>query len=256
MRKKNEMTEFPWILIPLFFLISVVYTSVGLGGGSSYVAVLVLLGLPLVKIPPIVLFLNILAASVALYRFSKKGYFVTKIVLPFLVSSIPATFFSSYWRPDERVLSLIFAGALLLVSLALFFKKKDVKRRISLGQKSTLAVSFLLGALLGFLAGVMGIGGGVFLGPVLLLIGMASPKQVAAICSAFVLVNSVVGLVSHSLSGGVDFLALGVIGLAVFAGAQIGSFLGSEKFSPLVLQRIFAVLLLSASLMLGFGVLA
>jgi len=219
------------------------------------VALFILFGIPLAKIPPIALFLNITVASVALYKFSKRGYFVPKLVFPFLFASIPATFFGARWHPDEKVLSIIFAVALFFIALTLFFKKKEAKARFSMEKKTTWLVSLFLGALLGFLAGIMGIGGGVFLGPVLLLIGFASPKYVAGICSAFVLVNSVVGLGSHYLQGRVDFSVLFFLGFVVFAGAQVGSFLGTRKFSPLLLQRIFAFILLAVSLKLGIGIL-
>lgn len=218
-------------------------------------ALFILFGIPLAKIPPIVLFFNITAASVALYRFSKRGYFVPKLVFPFLFASIPATFFGAWWHPDERLLSLIFAAALFSIALILLLKKQEVKARFSMDKKATWLVSLFLGAFLGFLAGIMGIGGGVFLGPVLLLIGFASPKYIAGICSAFVLVNSAVGLLSHSLQGRVDLSALLFLGLAVFMGAQVGSFLGTRKFSPLLLQRIFALILLAVSLKLGVGIL-
>ncbi len=218
-------------------------------------ALFILFGIPLAKIPPIVLFFNITAASVALYRFSKRGYFVPKLVFPFLFASIPATFFGAWWHPDERLLSLIFAAALFSVALILLLKKKEVKARFAMDKKTTWLVSLFLGAFLGFLAGIMGIGGGIFLGPVLLLIGFASPKYVAGICSAFVLVNSAVGLLSHSLQGRVDLSALLFLGFAVFLGAQVGSFLGARKFSPLLLQRIFALILLAVSLKLGVGIL-
>ena len=244
-----------WILAPILFFIALAYTSVGLGGGSSYWASLYLFGIPSTTIPPIVLFFNIIAASVALYKFGKKGYFVPKLVSPFLFASIPATFFGARWHPDEKVLSIIFAVILFFIALILIFKKKEAKVRFSLDKKTTWVLSFFLGALLGFLAGIMGIGGGVFLGPVLLLIGFASPKYVAGTCSAFVLVNSVVGLGSHYLQGTVDFSVLLFLGLAVFAGAQVGSFLGARKFSPLLLQRIFAFILLAVSLKLGVGIL-
>lgn len=218
-------------------------------------ALFILFGIPLAKIPPIALFLNITVASVALYKFSKRGYFVPKLVFPFLLASIPATFFGAQWHPDEKVLSVIFAVALFFIALTLFFKKKEAKARFSMDKKTTWLFSLFLGALLGFLAGIMGIGGGVFLGPVLLLIGFASPKYVAGICSAFVLVNSVVGLGSHYLQGRVDFSVLFFLGFVVFAGAQVGSFLGTRKFSPLLLQRIFAFILLAVSLKLGIGIL-
>jgi len=243
-----------WILAPLLFLIALAYSSVGLGGGSSYVALFILFGIPLAEIPPFALFFNITVASVALYKFNKRGYFVPKLVFPFLLASIPATFFGAWWHPDEKLLSLIFATARFSIALILLLKKKEVKARFSLDKKTTWVLSFFLGGFLGFLAGIMGIGGGVFLGPVLLLIGFASPKNIAGICSAFVLVNSVVGLLSHSLQGRVDLSVLFFLGLVVFAGAQVGSFLGTRKFSPLLLQRIFAFILLAVSLKLGIGI--
>lgn len=249
------MSEIFWILIPLLFVVSLAYTSVGLGGGSSYIALLYLFGIPLAKIPPLVLFFNTTAASVALYRFGKRGYFVPELVFPFLLSSIPATYFGAQLRPNEQILSLIFAATLFSVALILIFKKEEVRARVSLNRRKVWCVSFFLGAFLGFLAGIMGIGGGVFLGPVLLLTGLSSPKYVAGTCSAFVLVNSVVGLISHYLLGRVDFSVLFLLGLAVFAGGQAGSFLGTRKFSPLLLQRIFAFILLAVSLKLGIGIL-
>ncbi len=114
------MPENFWILIPILFFVALAYTSVGLGGGSSYWAALYLFGIPSITIPPIVLFFNIIAASVALYKFSKKGYFVPKLVFPFLFASIPATFFGARWHPDEKVLSIIFAAAFVFIAFTLF----------------------------------------------------------------------------------------------------------------------------------------
>jgi uncharacterized membrane protein YfcA len=249
------MSELFWILVPLFLFISLAYTSVGLGGGSSYLALLSLFGIPLAEIPPIALFCNIIAASVAFYRFRKRGHFFPKLVLPFLLASVPATFVGAQLTLDEKILSVIFAVVLFLIALLVLFKKKEVKPRLTLDGKITWLISFPLGALLGFLAGSMGIGGGVFLGPVLLLVGLASSREAASACSAFVLVNSVVGLISHYFKGGVNFSVLFFLGFAVFIGAQIGSFLGAKKFSPLLLQRIFAFFLLAVSFKLGIGIL-
>lgn len=249
------MPEIIFWLAPVLFFISMAYTSVGLGGGSSYVAFLYLFGIPLAKIPAMALFFNITAASTAVYKFGREGYLKPRLVLPFLVASVPATFFAARLDLEERVLSLIFALVLFFISLFLIFKKKASEPRFHLKKKTNFLISFLLGALLGFLAGLMGIGGGVFLGPVMLLIGLVSPHYVAGTCSAFVLVNSTVGLFSHYLQGNVDFSVLLLLGIVVFGGARLGSFLGSKKFSPLLLQRIFAVFLLVASLKMGIGVL-
>lgn len=244
-----------WWLIPALFGIALAYSSVGLGGGSSYIAILYLFGLPLAKIPPIALFFNITAASVAVYRFGRQGYIRPRLTLPFLAASVPATFLAARWHPDDATLSLIMGVVLVCVALVLFFKKGEVKPRFSLEEKGFFVLAFGLGALMGALAGVMGIGGGVFLGPAMLLTGLAGPKMVAGTCSAFVLVNSAVGLFSHFLQGRVDMTALLALGIAVFAGAQIGSFLGTRKFSPLVLQRIFGVFLLIIGLRLGMEIL-
>jgi uncharacterized membrane protein YfcA len=244
-----------WILAPILFFIALVYTSVGLGGGSSYVALLILFGIPLAEIPPIALFFNITAASVAFYKFYKEGYFIPKLVFPFLVASIPATFFGARLNLGDKALSSIFAIVLFLMAVIILYKKKEVKASLSFDKRTTWLIAIGLGAILGFLAGIMGIGGGIFLGPVLLLIGLASSKQAAGACSAFVLVNSAVGLISHTLQGNVDFSVLFFLGVAVFVGAQVGSFLGTRKFSPLLLQRIFAFILLAVSLKLGIGIL-
>ncbi len=117
-------------------------------------------------------------------------------------------------------------------------------------------IRLLLGAILGFLAGLVGIGGGIFLGPILLLVGFASPKYIAGICSAFVLVNSIVGLTVHYFHGGVELSVILLLGIVVFVGAQAGSFLGTKKFSPILVQRIVAVILMVVSLKLGVGAIS
>ncbi len=249
------MSDIFWILVPLFLFISLAYTSVGLGGGSAYVALLSLFGISLAEIPPIALFLNIIAASIAFYRFRKGGHFSPKLIFPFLIASIPATYIGAQLILDEKILSIIFTVILFLIALLILFKKKEVKTRLTLDRKTTWLISLSLGALLGFFAGTIGIGGGVFLGPILLLLGLASSKEAASACSAFVIVNSVVGLFSHYFKGGIDFSVLFFLGFAVFVGAQIGSFLGAKKFSPLLLQRIFAFILLGVSFKLGMSIL-
>jgi uncharacterized membrane protein YfcA len=248
------MTETLWILIPLLFLVSLVYSSVGLGGGSSYVAIFSLFGLPLARIPPIALFLNIIVATIALIRFKNRGYLKLNLVMPLLIGSIPATYLGARWQPDEKILSVIFAVVLFVVSLLLFSKSKEIKTRFTLNTQSFWLLSFALGGALGYLAGVMGIGGGIFLGPILLLIGFSSPRHIAGTCSAFVLVNSSVGLFSHFLRGNVEFSSLLFLGVAVFVGGHIGAFLGSRKVSPVAIQRIMALLLFAVSVKLGMEI--
>jgi hypothetical protein len=248
------MTETLWVLVPLLFLVSFVYSSVGLGGGSSYVAIFSLFGLPLAKIPPIALFLNIIVATIALVRFKNQGYLKLNLVLPLLIGSIPATYLGARWQPDEKVLSVIFAFVLFVISLLLFSKSKEIKTRFTFNKQSFWFLTFALGGVLGYLAGVMGIGGGIVLGPILLLVGFSSPRHIAGTCSAFVLVNSSVGLFSHFLKGNVEFSSLLFLGVAVFVGGNIGAFLGSRKVSPVAIQRIMALLLFAVSVKLGLEI--
>ena len=249
------MTEGGLILAPIVFLIALVYSSVGLGGGSSYVAVFSLFGMPLTKIPPIALFLNIVVASISLARFNKHGYVKPNVILPLLAASLPATYLGARWRPDERILSLVFALVLISISFLLFFRFKSATHKFRSSASHSWQLSLLLGAMLGFLAGVMGIGGGIFLGPVLLVIGFSSTKHVAGICSAFVLSNSLIGLATHFLYGNVNLASLLLLGIAVFLGGLIGSLVGVRIVSPSLLRRVVAVLLFFVSIKLAMGAL-
>lgn len=249
--ERPEPMDVLWILSPILFLVALVYSSVGLGGGSSYVTILYLFGIPLTQIPPVALFLNIIVTSVALIRFGGQGYFRPRLVIPFLVGSVPAAYIGARWRIEEQILSLVFGVILFLIALVLLFKKQEIQMKAPPAGKAWLGFSVSVGALFGLMAGVMGIGGGVFLGPILLLLGLASPKVVAATCSAFILVNSAVGLLSHAIQGRVEPSMLFILGIAVFLGGEVGSFLGTRKFPALWVQRIFAFLLLGVSLKLS-----
>jgi len=243
-----------WILAAALFLISLLYTSAGLAGGSSYIALLYFFGIPLTEIPPLALFLNIIASSVAMYKFMRAGYFIPKFVFALLAASLPATYFGAQLNLDQKTLSLLFVIILFSISFLILFNKKEVKPRFSASKQRAWLALFFIGAFSGFTAGVMGIGGGIFLGPTMLFMRLASPKQVASTCSVLILANSFVGLISHGLRDRSEFCILLISGLAVFGGAQIGAFLGIKKFSPLFLQKIFALLLLAASLKLGFEI--
>ncbi len=218
-------------------------------------AFLYLFGIPLASIPPIALFFNITASSVAFYRFNKQGYVIPRKIIPFLLTSVPATFIGARLNLNEDILSIIFAAVLVSISVILMFRKKKSETKFFVSKHMNLMVPSILGVVFGFLAGFMGIGGGIFLGPILLLIGYSSSKYIASICSAFVLVNSCVGLTVHYFKGRVDMSPILLLGLVVFLGAQVGSFLGTKKFSSIMVQRIVAVILILVSLKLGLGVL-
>lgn len=242
------------LIAPAIFLSSLAYSSVGLGGGSAYIAILYLFRMPITSIPALSLFFNITASSTALWRFGKEGYLNGGLALPFVISSVPFAFLGASLRLDDKTLSLVLAGSLALVSLLLFTRKPLILLRSPLKRKTFFLLALLVGATLGFLAAITGIGGGIFLAPILFLTGLGSARVVAATCSLFVLANSAAGFLAHSLHGRVEFSPLLYLGIAVLLGAQVGSFLGARKFSSPVLRKIFAGLLLTVSLKIGMEV--
>lgn len=224
------------MLIPVFFGISFIYSSVGFGGGSSYIAILVLAGTSLVLVPPISLVLNIIVAGIALFNFARAGHLSLRFALPFL-SSIPFAFFAGTVQLPQNNLSVIFIIALFTASVALLIsgiKKIESQpnrvRRTNLNQKQLLAVSVPIGAGLGTLAGLVGIGGGIWLSPLLILTGISDTKKTAATASVFIVTNSIAGLIGHSIKSVPDISLLIPLAVTVLVGGIIGSKLGAFRF--------------------------
>jgi len=238
-----------FLLLPsAFFLIATVYAAVGLGGGSAYLALLALAGLPYETIPPTALLLNVIVAGISFLSYRREGYFSPRLLLPFALTSIPAAFLGGLIPVSERAFAILLSAVLVLAALRIFVVRGALRPRRS--GHWILGVGLPIGALLGLLAGIVGFGGGIFLSPVLLLGGWAGAKEAAATTSAFVALNSISGLLARSFKGLPTFSGMEVVpllALAVFLGGQLGSQLGSRRLSPLALQRIFALLLLAAA---------
>lgn len=232
----NEIALF--YIAPLFFGISFFYSSVGFGGGSSYIAILVLLGISLFAVPPIAQILNIIVAGMAMISFAKAKHLSLKFALPFL-SSVPFAFFAGTITLPQQHLALIFVLALFAASAALllsggrrrFKKSQEIRANGSkpLDTRMIMLIGIPTGALLGLVAGIVGIGGGIWLSPLLILTGMADPKRAAATSSIFIVANSVSGFLGQSVSKPVDFAFLLPLALVVLGGGLIGSRLGALR---------------------------
>ena len=224
------------ILIPLFFAISFIYSSVGFAGGSSYIAILVLVGVNLFTIPPVSLALNIVVASIALFNYLRAGHLSLRISVPLLIS-VPFAFIGGSTVLPEKILILIFVIALFSASAVLLLSGNKIKKRQEKIRKLNLSLSRLslitlpIGAVLGTVSGLVGIGGGIWLSPILILTGLANPKNAAASASLFILTNSVSGLVVHSITKQVDFALILPLALVVLLGGFLGSRLGAFKLS-------------------------
>ncbi len=225
-------------IAPLFFGISFIYSSVGFGGGSSYIAILVLFGISLFAVPPAAQILNMIVASIAMLSYAKAKHLSLKFSVPFL-SSVPFAFFAGTIALPEQHLALIFVLALFAASAALLLsgirgkfgklRVGNVKGRMLWDIRKTVLVGIPAGAILGLVAGLVGIGGGIWLSPLLILSGMADPKRAAATSSLFIVANSVAGFFGQSVSKPVDFTILLPLALVVLAGGVIGSRLGALR---------------------------
>ncbi len=247
-------------IAPLFFGVSFIYSSVGFGGGSSYIAILVLFGVSLFTVPPIALVLNIIVAGIAMINFARLGHLSLKFALPFL-SSVPFAYFAGTIILPAQQLALIFVVALFAASAALLVSGKRNRfnvvqakaKELRLDQMKKIAlIGIPAGAAMGLVAGIVGIGGGIWLSPLLILTGMADPKRAAATSSLFILANSISGFFGQSISKPVDLSLLVPLAIIVLAGALIGSRFGAVKLDHDKIRMIVGAVVAVAGINLMF----
>jgi uncharacterized membrane protein YfcA len=250
------------VLVPLFFAISFVYSSVGFGGASSYTAILILAGISIFSVPPISLVLNIIVSCMAFLSYIKAQYFSPKLSLPFL-SSIPFAFYTGQMILPQKTLTIIFIITLFAASAALLTSKRatknqqesETKRSTNLNYIKMAIIGIPIGALLGSVAGLIGIGGGIWLSPLLILTGLANPKQSAATASLFILTNSMSGFAAQSISKPLDLYFLLPLACVVLAGGIIGSRLGAFRFDHDKIRMIIGAIVAVAAINLTIKLL-
>ena len=256
----NDLTLL--LLVPLFFAISFVYSSVGFGGASSYTAILILAGISIFSVPPISLVLNMIVSCMAFLSYIKAQYFSPKLSLPFL-SSIPFAFYTGQMILPQKTLTIIFIITLFAASAALLTSKRatknqqesETKRSTNLNYIKMAIIGIPIGALLGSVAGLIGIGGGIWLSPLLILTGLANPKQSAATASLFILTNSISGFAAQSISKPLDLYFLFPLACVVLAGGIIGSRLGAFRFDHDKIRMIIGAIVAVAAINLTIKLL-
>ena len=237
------------ILTGLFLLVAAAYSSVGFGGGSTYNALLILSGTDFRLVPAIALTCNILVVSGGVYHYSRAGVLSIGKLLPFIVLSIPMAWLGGRVAVSEQIfigllgLSLLVAAAQMLLG---------PNRPVTSSDHSPLRYWLLAapsGGLIGLLAGITGIGGGIFLAPIIYFFQLAPARTVAGITSGFILVNSIAGLAGQMMKAG-DYSPLQgwmqawPLFIAVVIGGQVGSHLGAYKIPESWIKRLTAVLML------------
>jgi uncharacterized membrane protein YfcA len=231
----------------LLFIVALLYASVGHGGASGYLALMALYGFAPEVMKPTALILNLFVSLTSFLLFLKGGHFKWKLFLPFALASIPMSFLGGTIALDAHIYKKVL-GILLLFPVLRFFvypntADKDLK-------KSNMIMSLVIGAVIGFLSGLIGIGGGILLSPILLLLAWSNQKQTAAVSALFIFVNSIAGLagqLSHGIKLEPQMLSFVVV---AFVGGLAGAWLGSLKFNQQVLKYTLAVVLFMASVKL------
>lgn len=238
------MTD-PTLFAIVFFFVALLYSSVGLGGGSSYTAILAIAGVQNAIIPTTSLTLNVIVTGLALASFSRAGYFRPKLIVPLLLASMPMAFLGGQLALPERVFQWLLLGTLVAVAARIYLVG-ELHSGFELAAGGRLAVCLALGAVLGFVAGAVGIGGGIYLVPVLIFLNLASEREAATAGAVFILLNSLAGLVPRLQTGLLDPLWLLPLSIAVLLGGVLGSYLGSVRFRPRTVQKTLGVVVLLA----------
>ena len=244
----------PLYFIALFFVVAALYAAVGFGGGSTYNALLVLNGTDYRILPAIALACNIVVVSGGVWRFSREKLLDSKALLPFLLASVPAAWIGG-WLPVSETVFIGLLGGALFISGARLLLQRDFVLEAHDKRSVSLWLAGLTGGGIGFLSGLVGIGGGIFLAPVLYSLRWDTPRKIAAACSLFILVNSLAGLSGQVMKlsdNQLLSLALPYWPLlpAVFLGGQIGSWMASKQFNPAILKRLTAALILYVAIRL------
>ncbi len=232
-----------------FFVTAILYAAVGFGGGSTYNALLVLSGTDYRILPSLALACNILVVTGGVIRFWRSGHISLKRLAPFLIASIPAALIGGRIPISETIFVGLLGGALLLSGLRLAFQPSPSSTDDATSTSTNPALSLTVGGTIGLISGLVGIGGGIFLAPILYLTRWGTPRQIAAACSVFILANSLSGLTGQIIKlSDTAVLSLAKpywpLLLCVFVGGQLGSWLATERLSPRIIKRLTAILIL------------
>ena len=245
------------ILSILFFVTAILYSSVGFGGGSTYLALLLIWGIPYYIFPVIALLCNIIVVSGNSYNYIRAGNYNYKLLIPFLIGSIPFAFFGGTLKIDKEIFEIILFFVLSIAGVLLLINNKSYQNNNLIIKKTNSLINLMIGAVLGLVSGIVGIGGGIFLSPILFLIKAEKPKVIATTASLFILINSISGILGQLTKENIltelpNYLSLFI---CVLLGGLIGNYLNLKIFTGRVLAILTSVLVIFVSIRMGYRIL-
>lgn len=237
----------------LFFGTAILYSSVGFGGGSTYLALLLIWGVPYTIFPIIALSCNVIVVSGNCFNYIRAGNLNLKLLIPYIIGSIPLSFIGGSLNIEKQIFEillffvLLIAGCLLLINFNSYDDKDESYKNIPY------FISITIGAILGFISGIVGIGGGIFLSPILYLLKVARPKHIVTVASLFILINSIFGIAGQ-LTKEIYFEEIYpyfYLLIAVLIGGQIGNYLNLKIFPTKILALITSILVIFVAIRVG-----
>ena len=244
------------ILSILFFVTAILYASVGFGGGSTYLALLLLWGVPYFIFPVVALTCNIIVVSGNCFNYIRAGNLNLKLLIPFLIGSIPLAFIGGSLPIEKEFFEILLFVVLTIAGVLLLLKFNSYDDKIEIFRKIPILVSILIGGILGFVSGVAGVGGGIFLSPILFLLKAGKPKHIVTTASLFILINSLSGIFGQLTKSTIlsEIQNYWFLFLAVLIGGQIGNFLNLKIFPTRILALVTAALVLFVAIRMGFKI--
>lgn len=242
-----ETMEVNVLFLVALFVVAIMYSTVGHGGASGYLALMALFGISTIFMRASALSLNLFVSAVSFYAFYRAGYFKIKILIPFVIGSIPMAFIGARINIDPQLFKAILGVFLVIAVLRMVYVPKRTQKELI---PFNFVIAFLIGAFLGFFSGLIGIGGGIILSPILLLLGWTNVKETAAISAIFIFLNSasgILGLFTSAIHFSPNILYWVVV---AFTGGLVGAYFGSFKLSFIKLRYLLAFVLFLASVKL------
>ena len=243
------------LLAILFLVTAILYSSVGFGGGSTYLALLLIWGIPYSVFPIIALSCNIIVVSGNCFNYIRAGNLKLKLLIPYLIGSIPLAYIGGSIPIEKKLFEILLFLVLATAGILLLTKFKSYDDREESYRKIPVSISIIIGGILGFISGMVGIGGGIFLSPILFLIRAGKPKHIVTTASLFILINSISGIIGQLTKNDVliELSNYWYLIIVAMIGGQIGNFLNLKIFPVRILSLLTASLVLFVALRTGFS---